>query len=117
MTKSEGIEHRVTAIRAAAHDDEYTPPSLSGALLTDDPARPKLAPREQDVLRAWCMSGSKSMAAERLRITPKAVDSCIQRVRTKYAAVGRPTSTKSALVIRALEDGVITYAELKEQGN
>jgi DNA-binding NarL/FixJ family response regulator len=116
VAKCEGIEHLVTAIRAAARDDGYTPPSLSGALLTDDdPARPELTPREQAVLRAWCMSGSKSMVAGRLSVTLKAVDSCIQRVRAKYAAVGRPASTKSALVIRALEDGVITYAELKDQ--
>ncbi|WP_269756660.1 hypothetical protein [Amycolatopsis aidingensis] len=36
-------------------------------------------------------------------------------MRTKYAKVGRAATTKSALVIRALYDGLITLAELDEK--
>jgi hypothetical protein len=34
------------------------------------------------------------------------------RVRTKYAAIGRPAPTKAALIARALQDGLINIDEL-----
>jgi DNA-binding NarL/FixJ family response regulator len=115
LTKSEGPEHLVPAIRAAAQGNSYTAPSLSGALVADDaPHRPRLSPRETEVLRAWFASSSKDLVAAKLHITPKTVDTYIARVRVKYAAVGRAARTKSALVSRALEDGIITLAELND---
>jgi DNA-binding NarL/FixJ family response regulator len=115
LTKREGPEHLVPAIRAAAEGDSYTAPSLSGALMSDDtPGRPRLSTREIEVLRAWFASASKRLVAERLRITEKTVDTYITRVRTKYAAVGRTARTKSELVSRALDDGIVTLAELND---
>lgn len=113
LTKSEGQDHLVPAIRAAAHGQSYTAPSLSGALMADDaPHRPRLSPRETEVLRAWFASSSKELVAAKLHITIKTVDTHIARVRVKYASVGRTARTKSELVSRALEDGLITLAEL-----
>ena len=78
LTKREGPERLAPAIRAAARGLPYTAPPLSG---TDDaPGKPRLSPREVEVLRA-------------------------------YARVGR---TKSDLVTRALDDGVITLTELNQ---
>jgi hypothetical protein len=53
-------------------------------------------------------------AAAKLHITVKTVDTHIARVRVKYANVGRAARTKSELVTRALDDGVITLAELNQ---
>lgn len=113
LTKREGPEHLVPAIRAAAQGRAHAAPSLSGALAADDtPARPRLSPRETEVLRAWFASSSKERAATKLHITVKTVDTHIARVRVKYASAGRAARTKSELVARALDDGVITLAEL-----
>ncbi|MQA94736.1 MAG: response regulator [Streptosporangiales bacterium] len=113
LTKREGPEHLVPAIRAAAAGDSYAPPSLSGALMSDDaPGRPRLSQREAEVLRAWFASASKELVAAKLNITAKTVDTYIARVRVKYANAGRPARTKSELVGRALDDGLITLAEL-----
>jgi DNA-binding NarL/FixJ family response regulator len=113
LTKREGPDHLVQAIRAAARGEAYTAPSLSGALIADDNSnRPSLSAREMDVLRAWFASSSKDLVAAKLHITVKTVDTYITRVRAKYANVGRPARTKSELVSRALEDGIMTLAEL-----
>ncbi|OLF04452.1 LuxR family transcriptional regulator [Actinophytocola xinjiangensis] len=115
LTKREGPDHLVPAIRAAAQGLPYTGPSLSGALAADDaPDRPRLSPRETEVLRAWFASSSKELVAAKLHITVKTVDTHIARVRVKYANAGRPARTKSELVTRALDDGVITLAELND---
>jgi DNA-binding NarL/FixJ family response regulator len=113
LTKREGQEHLVPAIRAAAEGLSYTAPSLSGALVADDDlTRPRLSAREMQVLRAWFASSSKDLVAAKLHITVKTVDTYIARVRVKYANVGRAARTKSELVSRALDDGLITLAEL-----
>ena len=113
LTKREGLDHLIPAIRATAQGVPYTAPSLSGALAADDaPDRPRLSPRETEVLRAWFTSSSKELVAAKLNITVKTVDTHIARVRVKYANVGRTARTKSELVSRALDDGLITLAEL-----
>jgi DNA-binding NarL/FixJ family response regulator len=115
LTKREGPEHLVPAIRAAAQGLSYTAPCLSGALVADDDTnRPQLSPRELEVLRAWFASASKELVAAKLHITIKTVDTYIARVRAKYANAGRPARTKSELVSRALDDGIITLAELNK---
>lgn len=115
LTKREGPEHLVPAIRAAARGLPYTAPSLSGALVADDgPGHPRLSPRETEVLRAWFASSSKELVAAKLNITVKTVDTHIARARVKYANVGRAARTKSELVTRALDDGVITLDELNQ---
>jgi DNA-binding NarL/FixJ family response regulator len=115
LTKREGPDHLVPAIRAAADGLAYTGPSLSGALAADDtPDRPRLSPRETEVLRAWFAASSMELVAAKLHITVKTVDTHIARVRVKYANAGRAAPTKSDLVTRALDDGVITLAELNE---
>jgi DNA-binding NarL/FixJ family response regulator len=115
LTKREGRDHLVPAIRAAAQGAPYTAPSLSGALAADNaPDRPRLSPRETEVLRAWFAASSKELVAAKLHITVKTVDTHIARVRVKYANVGRAARTKSELVTRALDDGVITLAELNQ---
>ncbi|MEN3609104.1 response regulator transcription factor [Plantactinospora sp. ZYX-F-223] len=115
LTKTEGQEHLVPAIQAAANGKPYTAPSLGGVLITDDdPGRPRISRREAEVLRAWFASSSKELVAARLNISVKTVDTHIERVRVKYANVGRPARTKSDLVTRALHDGLITLDELDE---
>jgi DNA-binding NarL/FixJ family response regulator len=113
LTKAEGEDHLVAAIEAAATDSPYTPPALSGAFGTDDrPNRPRLSPRETEVLLEWFHCESKDMVARRLHLTVHRVNNCLERVRIKYANVGREAPTKAALVARALQDGLLTTDDL-----
>jgi DNA-binding NarL/FixJ family response regulator len=113
VTKRDGREHLVAAIRAAAQGLSHGMPRLSGSTGVDAAsARPRLSPRELEVLRAWFASTSKDLVAAKLNITAKTVDTYIARVRVKYANVGRAAPTKSELLSRALDDGLITVTEL-----
>ena len=72
VAKSEGKDHLVHAVQAAAVDKSYTPPSLSGSILADlDPSRPKLAPMEIEALRTWFSCASKELGRSDSRIEPE----------------------------------------------
>ena len=113
LTKAEGEDHLVAAIHAAASNTPYTPPALSGALGTDTSAnRPSLTQRQVDVLLEWFHCESKEMVAQKLNLTVSTVNGYLDRVRVKYANVGREAPTKAALVARAIQDGIISVDEL-----
>lgn len=76
-------------------------------------ARPDLSDREVEVLIAWLASDSKREVTERLFLADSTVSTYIQRVRSKYDAVGRPARTKVRLLLRALEDGYISLDDLE----
>ncbi|MGI5159832.1 response regulator [Microbispora sp. CA-102843] len=113
LTKAEGEEHLVAATVAAAHGLPYTPPALAGAFGADTaPDRPKLSLREEEVLIEWFQCESKELVARKLGITPRTVNSYLDRVRIKYASVGREARTKANLVARAIQDGLIDVNDL-----
>jgi two-component system, NarL family, nitrate/nitrite response regulator NarL len=113
LTKAEGADHLVQAVKAAAQDQSYTPPALAGALAGDrSETRPALSPRETEVLVEWFQSESKEFVAQRLNITLSTVNSHLERIRVKYAAIGRQAPTKAALVARAIQDGLIGLDDL-----
>ncbi len=74
--------------------------------------RPVLTRRERDVLVAWIHDDSKELVACRLNVSAATVRTVLQRIRAKYAAAGRPATTKAALVARALQDGLVQIDEL-----
>ncbi|MEU4803979.1 response regulator transcription factor [Actinosynnema sp. NPDC023587] len=113
LTKAEGAEHLVPATRAAAAGRPYTPPSLAGALAGDpSETRPALSAREAEVLVEWFQSESKDFVARRLGISVSTVNSHLERIRIKYALIGREAPTKAALVARAIQDGLIGVDDL-----
>ena len=113
LTKAEGRIHLVAAIHAAAESTAYLGPTMAGAIADDRRAeRPVLSPREQEVLLHWFRTESKQLVAAALYITPATVNTHLARVRTKYAAAGRPATTKAALIARALQDGLVTLDDL-----
>jgi DNA-binding NarL/FixJ family response regulator len=113
VVKSESKEHLIEAIRAAHTGTPYIGPRLQRAMRDDGPIRrPRLAPREREVLIAWCRTVTKDEAAQQLSIAPTTVRTILQRIRAKYAAIGRPANTKSALVARAIQDGLIGIDDL-----
>jgi DNA-binding NarL/FixJ family response regulator len=113
LTKAEGREHLIPAVHAAARDLPYVSPALGGVMAGDRRAdRPVLSDREREVLLAWFESDSKNLVAARFGLSVKTIDTYIARVRIKYADVGRPASTKAALVARALQDGLVDLGDL-----
>jgi DNA-binding NarL/FixJ family response regulator len=113
LTKAEGPAHLIAAIRAAADNLPYTPPSLARAIGDDArQGRPRLTPREVDVLVNWFASESKEMVARKLNLSVSSVNTYINRVRIKYANAGREAPTKAALVARAIQDGLVSLEEL-----
>lgn len=73
--------------------------------------RPHLSAREREVLRVWLYSDSKREIAAQLHLSVGTVNTYLTRVRGKYAAIGRPAKTKSALMARALQDGIVRIDE------
>jgi DNA-binding NarL/FixJ family response regulator len=113
LTKTEGPDHLTAAITAAARDQPYLPPSLSGAIAAHHgPGRPALTYRERQVLIAWFQCESKHLVARQLDIAPSSVGTYLDRIRLKYANTGRPAPTKAALLARALQDGLIDLADV-----
>ncbi len=113
LVKSEGKRHLMEAVQAAGSDTPYIGPRMAGALHSDNTlGRPALATREKEVLVAWFQTESKELVGSRLYISPATVRTHLQRIRVKYAAVGRPAPTKAALVARAMQDGMICIEDL-----
>jgi DNA-binding NarL/FixJ family response regulator len=113
LVKTESKDHLIDAIRDACSDIPYVAPRMAGAIFNDRRrGRPNLPVREEEVLIAWFQTESKDLVAEKLHIAPSTVRTHLQRVRAKYAAVGRPAPTKAALVARAIQDGIINLDEL-----
>jgi DNA-binding NarL/FixJ family response regulator len=113
LVKSEGKRHLIEAIHAAHSGTPYVGPRMAKALLNDRTlGRIKLSEREKEVLVAWFQTESKELVGKRLYIAPTTVRTHLQRARAKYAAVGRPAPTKSALLARAVEDGILSLNDL-----
>ncbi|WP_328354392.1 response regulator transcription factor [Mycobacterium sp. NBC_00419] len=113
LTKSEGQRHLIEAIHSAHTGTPYVGPRMGKALVNDTTlGRLKLSDREKEVLIAWFQTESKDLVGKRLYIAPTTVRTHLQRARAKYASVGRPAPTKSALLARAIEDGILSLNDL-----
>ncbi|MFI6998318.1 response regulator transcription factor [Nocardia sp. NPDC050175] len=71
-----------------------------------------LSAREREVLVAWVHSDSKTQVGRQLYLSIGTVNTHVTRIRSKYAAVGRPANTKAALVARAFQDGLVELDEV-----
>ncbi|MCF6389391.1 helix-turn-helix transcriptional regulator [Mycobacterium sp. MBM] len=74
--------------------------------------KPALSDREREVLLVWLAGGTKEAVARRLYVSPHTVRTHIERIRDKYDATGRQANSKIALLLRALEDGLIDVDDL-----
>lgn len=113
LLKSEGRDHLIDAIHAARTETPHVGPRMARALRNDSMlGRISLSEREKEVLIAWFQTESKEAVGQRLYIAPSTVRTHLQRARAKYASVGRPAPTKSALLARAIEDGLLSLQDL-----
>ncbi|WP_299564915.1 LuxR C-terminal-related transcriptional regulator [uncultured Mycolicibacterium sp.] len=113
VVKSEGRDQLLGAVYAAAADRPFLGPRMANAICNDRTVgRPRLTDREREILKAWFQTESKELVARRLFIEPSTVNTHLQRVRAKYAAAGRPATTKADLLARAVQDGIIGIEEV-----
>jgi len=70
--------------------------------------RPRLAPRQREVLVAY-VAGSELLptVARELGMDRETLKTHLRRIRLKYAEVGRPAPTRRDLYVRAVEDGLV----------
>ena len=115
LAKREAREHCVATILAAAEDRPYVPPLAAGTMAADErPDRPVLSEQERTALLLWFQSMSKSAVASRMGIAESTVRQYIQRARIKYANAGRAAPTRTQLLARAIQDGLIRADEVTE---
>lgn len=115
VAKDEAEEHLIETIVAAAEDRPYVTRSQAKGILADRrPHRPKLSTQEHQALLLWFQGMSKASVARRMKISEHTVRQYIDRARVKYAAAGRPAPTKAALLAKAIEDGLITPADVRD---
>ncbi|GAA4460121.1 response regulator [Phytohabitans houttuyneae] len=115
VAKSEGADHLLTTVFAVAEGRPYVTPTAAGVLASDRrPDAPILSERERTALLWWFQSMSKASVASRMGISPHTVDMYIRRARLKYAQVGRAAPTKADMLVRAIEDGLVTADEIAE---
>ena len=115
LAKKEAKEHCLATILAAAADRAYVPPQAAGTMAANDrPGRPALSEQERTALLLWFQSMSKSAVATRMGIAESTVRQYIQRARIKYANAGRPAPTRTQLLARAIQDGLVSAEEVTE---
>lgn len=86
--------------------------TIAGGTTAPELPRPALTDREVEVLRTWLMVDSKPACGQELHISLGTVNTHLTRIRAKYSEIGRPASTKAALVARAIQDDIIDIEEL-----
>lgn len=113
VIKSEVSQHLIEALNSAQREVPYVAPRMGRALLNHKRlGRPGLSQREREVLVAWFRDGSIEGVAATLCIEPSTVRTHLQRLRAKYASVGRAAPTKAALIARAIQDGLLRVEDL-----
>ena len=70
--------------------------------------RPRLAPRQLEVLLAYVSTNDvQSAVARSLGMDTETLKTHLRRIRAKYADAGRPAPTRRDLYVRAIEDGLL----------
>jgi DNA-binding NarL/FixJ family response regulator len=112
VPKSHSMSELVEAIRMVAAGMLVNNLQTTAAIDADqDFTSAKLSPREQEVLSLYASGLALKQVAYTLNITVSTAKEHIDRVRNKYATIGRPAVNKTELLLRAIEDGLI------EEGN
>jgi DNA-binding NarL/FixJ family response regulator len=112
VPKSHSMSELVEAIRMVAAGMLVNNLQTTAAIDADhDFTSAKLSPREQEVLSLYASGLALKQVAYSLNITVSTAKEHIDRVRNKYATIGRPAVNKTELFLRAIEDGLI------EEGN
>ncbi|MFC6018179.1 response regulator [Plantactinospora solaniradicis] len=116
LSKMEGPQFCRDAVRAAAGQQYSMGPLSAAAIVTDERVgRPRLSQREREALQLRSYGLSREEIADIMGVKMESVKTYLKRAGAKYAQRGRATSARQDLTVRALEDGIVTVAELSTQ--
>lgn len=108
VSKSRPMATLVEAISLAAQGIIINNAETSALIDADRPFKEvKLSDREREVLSLYASGMSLKQVAYQLQIKPSSAKEHIDRVRVKYAKLGREAATKVDLFRRAVEDGIL----------
>ncbi len=108
VPKAKSMFELVQAIRLVASG--VTVNNLQTTAAIDGDAEFKaanLSPREREVLGLYASGFALKQVAHQLGMKDSTAKEHIDRVRQKYSGVGRSAPTKTELLLRAIEDGII----------
>ncbi|MEV7281513.1 response regulator transcription factor [Streptomyces sp. NPDC093111] len=107
LTKDNDLPTLVAAIRDVVAGHGAHSPELAFACAYDtSPERPRLSPRERQILLDYASGMTLKSAARRAGITVHTAKDYLDRVKAKYQQAGRPAYTKIDLAVRVREDRI-----------
>ena len=108
ITKAAGLENLAQSIYLVAHGVAINNLQTAAAIDSDVEFKDaKLSDREREVLSLYASGLTQKQVGFELNIAPSTVKEHIDRVRKKFADVGRPITDKTDFLKRAIEDGLI----------
>ncbi len=111
VPKSETLKELANAVRLVANGVIVNNTQTTAAIDADHDFKvAKLSTREREVLSLYASGLSLKQVAYNLGIAQGTAKDYIDRVRTKYADIGRPAANKTELILRAIEDGLFSIA-------
>lgn len=105
--KHQPVEQLLGAVLAVGSGDSYLSVELATLLHTSRTTRPSLTAREIEVLTLLYDGMVSKQVARQLDLAESTVKEHLKRIRSKYAALGRPVKTRIELLQRAVEDGYV----------
>jgi DNA-binding NarL/FixJ family response regulator len=113
VPKAKSMRELAEAIRLVANGVYFNNTETTAAIDSDiDFKDAKLSPREREVLTLYASGLALKQVAFALQIKVNTAKEHIDRVRSKYADIGRPVTSKTELLVRAIEDGLIDEGSL-----
>ena len=106
VAKQDSTEELVAAVLAVVGGQRWTSPELA-AVLAADRSRPALSGQEEQALLLYASGLKMAAVARRMGVSYETAKSYLDRVRDKYAALGRDVRTKTELYAAAVEDGYV----------
>ena len=113
VLKAQSMAELTETIRLVADGVYVNNTQTTAAIDSDlDFKEAKLSPREREVLTLYASGMALKQVAFTLNIKLNTAKEHIDRVRAKYADIGRPVSSKTELLVRAIEDGLMDEGSL-----
>ena len=106
VPKRVSFEVLSAAVSTAAQGELYLSIDLA-SILASASETPDLSPRELDALRLYSSGLKLSAVAHRMGVSPHTAREYLDRVRLKYANVGRAARTRTELYAEAARDGLL----------
>jgi DNA-binding NarL/FixJ family response regulator len=106
VPKRASFEALLEAVQTVARGELYLSVDLA-SILAAAAETPDLSPRELDALRLYASGLKLTAVAHRMGISPHTAREYLDRVRVKYANLGRSARTRTELYVQASKDGLL----------